>query len=163
MPEQKQDILSQTLLRLEQELETFGNVQRSLKDAYDKLEQAKQEWDRLTKEQQQSALKLVDATQSAIDTTKEVSSQAKALTGALLPLAKAIENVNFPLRLDKIDMAASTQASTVATFQGTTERSFNDLRVEMEASKKSAKGITMLQILNIIVLLIGFAILYFNR
>jgi len=162
MAEQKQDILSQTLLRLELELDTFGTVQSSLKEAHEKLEDAKKEWDQLTKEQQQSALKLVDATQSAISTTNEVTTQAKSLTGALLPLAKAIENVNFPLRLDKIDMAVSTQASTLATFQGTTERGLNDLRVEIEAAKKRDKMITILLMLNTAVV-IGLAILFLRR
>lgn len=149
MPEQKQDILTQSLLKLENELNTFGTIQSSLKEAHEKLEHAKKEWDTLTKEQQQSALRLVGATQSAIDTTNQVTVQAESITKALIPLAKAIENVNFPLRLDKIDMAVSTQASTMGTFQRTLETGIGDLRAEMVEAKKQGKLILILLVINI--------------
>jgi hypothetical protein len=159
MADQQQDILSQALLELQDELATFGKVQHALKNAHEQLTKAEQEWDKLTKEQQQTALELVGATNAAISATHAVTSQAESLTGALIPLARAIENVNFPLRLDKIDMAVSTQASTMASFQGTTERGFTDLRAEMEKGRKRDIMITTLLIFNTAVLIV-FAVLF---
>lgn len=122
MPEQEQNILSESLLRLEEELTSFGAVQMALKNAHEQLIKAKKEWNRLTKEQQQTAEELVGNTKDAIAATHAVTAQAGKLANALLPLAKAIESVNFPMRLDKVDMAVSTQASLLSSLQGTTER-----------------------------------------
>jgi len=132
MPEEPQDILTNSLLRLEEELTSFGKFQNALVNARDDLKKAGQEWTKLTKEQQQSALTLVNATKTAIETTNLVVSQTKQLTESLIPLAKAIETVNFPLRLDKIDMGVSTQASTLSSFQTKTERGLNEVQNEMK-------------------------------
>ena len=180
MPDNQQDMLSQSLQRLENELTLFGTVQNALKEAREKLINAEKEWDRLTKEQQQSALQLVSATKSAINATNVVTSQSKELAESLIPLAKAIETVNFPMRLDKIDMAVSTQASTLASFQGVFERGFRDLHVEMEKGgkcvsdgfnsvntamgKASKRGImiTVLLVINTVIV-IGLAVLFYTR
>lgn len=139
MADNQQDILSQTLMRLEKELTSFGTIQNVLKEASEKLMHAEKEWEKLTREQQQSAIELVNATKSAINATDVVTTQTKELADSLIPLAKAIETVNFPLRLDKIDMAAATQASTLASLQGVTERGFSDNR---GALQNIEKGVT---------------------
>jgi hypothetical protein len=162
MPDQQQDILTQALLKLQGELATFGKVQHALKTAHEQLTKAEQEWDKLTREQQQTAVELVGATKDAIAATHAVTTQAESLTGALIPLAKAIENVNFPVRLDKIDLAVSTQASTMASFQGTTDRGFSDLRAELEKSGKRDVAMMALLIINASVLL-GLAVLFLLR
>jgi hypothetical protein len=143
MPEEPQDILTNSLLKLEEELTSFGKFQNALVNARDDLKKAEQEWTTLTKEQQQSALILVNATKTAIETTNLVVVQTKTLTESLIPLAKAIETVNFPLRLDKIDMAVATQASTLSSFQTKTERELNEMldgfsvvTAEIEKAKK---------------------------
>lgn len=128
MPEQDQDILSKSLLRLQEELTSFGKVHGALKTAHEELIKAELEWKDLTVKQQLTAQDLVGATKAAIAATHAVTLQAETLAGALLPLAKAIENVNFPLRLDKIDMAVSTQASMVSSLQATTERNLTNLQ-----------------------------------
>ncbi len=122
----QQDILSQSLLKLEDELKSFGTVRSKLKEASEQLEKADIELKQLAGE-----------TKKAIVAVEAVTDQTVALSKALIPLAKAIEGVNFPLRLDKIDMAVSTQASTLATFQGTTERGINDLNNEVKRNGKS--------------------------
>ncbi len=136
MPEEPQDVLTNSLLKLEEELTSFGTIQNALVNARKDLQKAEQEWERLTKEQQQSALTLVSATKSAIETTNLVVDQTKTLAASLIPLAKAIETVNFPLRLDKIDMGLSTQVSTLTSLQGKIEREFNEAKDEFHASKK---------------------------
>lgn len=128
MSAQEQNILSDSLVKLQEELNTFSTVHHELKTAREKLIEAEQEWEKLTLEQQQTAQQLVGATRRAIDATQAVTSQAESLTGALIPLAKAIENVNFPMRLDKIDLAVSMQAATYATLQAITERNFSSLQ-----------------------------------
>lgn len=105
------DQLTEALERLKQELSAFGDVQEALKTAHDKLTRAEQEWENLTKEQQATAKELVAATKEAIAATKAVTDNSGKLTDALVPLAEAINEVNFPLRLDKIDLAVATQAS----------------------------------------------------
>jgi hypothetical protein len=132
MPEEPQDILTISLLKLEEELTTFGKFQNALVNAREDLKKAEQEWATLTKEQQQSALTLVNATKTAIETTNLVVAQTKSLTETLIPLARAIETVNFPLRLDKIDMAVATQASTLSSFQTKTERGLNETQDELK-------------------------------
>lgn len=159
MAEQDQDILSKALLELQDELVTFVKVQDALKIAHNKLTEAEQEWGKLTKEQQQTALELVAATKNAIAATHTVTSQAESLAGALIPLAKAIENVNFPVRLDKIDLAVSTQASMMSAFKGNTEHAFNDLHSTMEKGRKRDVMITTLIIFNTGILII-FAVLF---
>jgi hypothetical protein len=170
MPEQEQDILTQSLLKLEEELGAFGAVHHKLKEAHDQLSQAEIEWQRLTKEQQQTALELVGATKHAIAATHAVTAQAETLAGALLPLAKAIENVNFPMRLDKVDMAVSTQALAISSLQATSERGFagiNDrlgraderLSALMTAAKTRHRVVVGLVILNLIIVA-GGVVLY---
>jgi len=109
-----------------------------LQKAHDELETAKQKWTALTLEQQQTGQKLIDATNSAIAATQKVTVQAEAMTSALIPMAKAIEQVNFPLRLDKIDLGISTQASTMATFQGAIDRGFNGVKDELTGMRENA-------------------------
>lgn len=140
MADNQQDILSQALMRLEKELTSFGTVQNALKEAREKLVHAEKEWEKLTREQQQSAIELVSATKSAINATNIVTTQTKELADSLIPLAKAIETVNFPLRLDKIDMASATQASTTAALQGTTERGFDNVHDEIKHISSDMSG-----------------------
>ena len=73
MPEEPQDILTISLLKLEEELTTFGKFQNALVNAREDLKKAEQEWATLTKEQQQSALTLVNATKTAIETTNLIN------------------------------------------------------------------------------------------
>jgi hypothetical protein len=142
MAEQEQNLLSQSLLKLEEELTSFGEVHQALKAAHEQLIKAEHEWDRLTKEQQQTALELVGNTKAAIAATHAVTAQAETLARALLPLAKAIESVNFPMRLDKVDMAVSTQALALSSLQGTTERGFNDINGRIGKVDEFMLGIT---------------------
>lgn len=139
MTADSQDVLTQALTKLQGELEQFDGVQKALKGAHQRLVEAEQEWGALTAEQQRTAAELVKMTKAAIEATQAVTGQASALTSALIPLAKAVENVNFPLRLDKIDMAVTTQASTLASFQSAADRRFDELgRADQEAVKAIA-------------------------
>ena len=124
---EKQDILTKALVQLQGELEQFEGVQKALKSAYQRLFEAEKEWGSMTADQQRTAADLVQATKAAIKATLVVTGQASALTTALVPLAKAVENVNFPLRLDKIDMAVTTQSSALASFQAAADRRFDEL------------------------------------
>ncbi|MEI6166994.1 MAG: hypothetical protein WCS52_07345 [bacterium] len=143
MADEHKDVFSQALINLEQELAAFGSVQKALKGAHDELIKAEEEWAQLTKEQQQTAVELVSSTKDAIAATHAVTSQTEALAGALIPLAKAIEQVNFPMRLDKIDLGISTQASTMATFQGAIDRGFSSVCAEVDKNGKTmADGFT---------------------
>lgn len=135
------DVLNATLIELEQELTSFGDLQARLKQAYDKLSSAEQEWSKMTEEQRESAFKLVEQTKLAIAATQAVAIEAQTMTKALVPLVKAIENVNFPNRLDKIDLTLTTQASTMANFQGATSQGFTDLRLVGETNNETAKAI----------------------
>lgn len=177
MADSNQDLLSEALIDLQNELKTFGKIGDALEGAHKKLTAAEKEWERLTvvqqenadnaqkkwakaaqdqqkewsivsksqqdewiklsQEQQEKATKLVKATEDAIIVTKSVTVQTQRLTESILPLAKAIENVNFPLRLDKIDLAVSSQLSSLSSLQGTTERGFGDLRGKIEYSSKA--------------------------
>jgi len=157
MPEEPQDLLTNSLLKLEEELTSFGKFQNALVNARNDLQKAEKEWTALTKDQQQSALTLVNATKTAIETTNLVVAQTKTLTESLIPLAKAIETVNFPLRLDKIDMAVATQASTLSSFQTKTERELNEMldsfslvTAEIEKTKKRDWIIIGLLVLNLL-------------
>jgi len=181
MVEQEQNILSLSLIKLQEELTTFSEVHGALKGAHEELIKAEQEWKQLTEEQQQTASQLVGATENAIVATNAVTVQAETMAGALIPLAKAIENVNFPLRLDKIDMAVSTQASTLAAVQGTTERHFNGLHDRIgkndenmssgfavakktaEAARKMNIIIILLLILNLLLVAGGLALFLIRR
>ncbi len=178
MADDKQDILSQALLEFQDELTTFGKVQKALKSAHDELIRAEREWEKLTKEQQQTALELVSSTKDAVAATHAVTNQTESLAGALIPLAKAIEQVNFPMRLDKIDLGISTQASTMATFHGAIDRGFNGLNEEIEknghfisagfisieeafaASRKRDIWIIALLILNALALIYGIVFFF---
>ncbi|MEI7482812.1 MAG: hypothetical protein WCK75_10750 [Elusimicrobiota bacterium] len=162
MPEKQQDVLTLALIDLEKELTSFGSLQNALKDAHQQLTEAEQKWASLTKEQQKTALDLVDATKKAIANTNQVTAQTESLTGALIPLAKAIEQVNFPLRLDKIDLGVSTQASTMAAFQGAIDRGFKDFRDEADKSKKRDTKLTIILFLNTVGLL-GFIVYHIMK
>lgn len=128
MTADSQDVLTQALTKLQGELELFDGVQKALKGAHQRLVEAEKEWGALTTEQQRTAGELVQMTKAAIEATQAVTGQASALTSALIPLAKAVENVNFPLRLDKLDMAVTTQASTLSSFQAETNRRFDEIK-----------------------------------
>jgi len=127
MKADSQDVLTEALTQLQSELEQFDGVQKALKGAHERLMDAEKEWRSLTVEQQLTAADLVQATKAAIEATQAVTGQASALTAALIPLAKAVENVNFPLRLDKIDLAVTTHSSSLASFQTASNRRFDDL------------------------------------
>ena len=166
MANDKMDILNKTLLGLESELESFGKTKDALSTAHNELSTAREElisrtkelqekwikeqakwatttknqqteWMKLIQEQQENAGKLVKTNEDSIVITKSVTVQAQRLAESLIPLAKAIEGVNFPLRLDKIDMAVSTQASTTASIQGAVERGFGNLHSSMESVNKN--------------------------
>lgn len=128
MTADSQDVLTQALTKLQGELEQFDGVQKALKGAHQRLVEAEKEWGALTAEQQRTAAELVKMTRAAIEATQAVTGQASALTSALVPLAKAVENVNFPLRLDKIDMAVTTQASSLSSFQAEANRRFDEIK-----------------------------------
>lgn len=170
MPEEPQDLLTNSLLKLEEELTSFGKFQNALVNARNDLQKAEKEWTALTKEQQQSALTLVNATKTAIETTNLVVAQTKTLTESLIPLAKAIETVNFPLRLDKIDMAVATQASTLSSFQTKTERELNEMldsfsvvTAEIEKAKKRDWIIIGLLVMNALSVAIIATLSYMNH
>jgi chromosome segregation ATPase len=128
MSADEQDVLTQALTRLQGELEQFDGVQKALKGAHQRLVEAEQEWGALTAEQQRMAAELVKMTKAAIEATQAVTERASALTSALIPLAKAIENVNFPLRLDKLDMAVTTHASALSSLQNQVDRRFDEIK-----------------------------------
>lgn len=128
MTTDSQNVLTQALTKLQDELEQFDGVQKALKGAHQRLVEAEKEWGALTAEQQRTATELVKMTQSAIEATQAVTGQASALTSALIPLAKAVENVNFPLRLDKLDMAVTTQSSALSSFQAEANRRFDEIK-----------------------------------
>ncbi len=127
MTTDSQDELTKALTHLQSELEQFDGMQKALKGAKQQLEEAAAEWGSLTLEQQRTAADLIKATKTAIEATEAVTEQASELTAALLPLAKAVENVDFPRRLDKIDMAVTTQSSALMSFQATADRRFDVL------------------------------------
>ena len=136
MTADSQDALTQALTRLEGELEQFDGVQKALKDAHQRLIEAKQEWSLLTAEKQRNAIELVETAKATIKVTEDLTGQTSALTCALIPLAKAIESVNFPLRLDKIDMVVTTQLSTLVSFQAATDRKFDELKLVNDAASR---------------------------
>jgi DNA repair exonuclease SbcCD ATPase subunit len=127
MTTDSQGVLTEALTQLQSELEQFDGMQKALKGAKQRLDEAEKEWASLTQEQQLTAAELIKATKDAIEATKAVTGQASVLTAALLPLAKAVENVDFPRRLDKIDMAVATQSSALMSFQATADRRFDVL------------------------------------
>lgn len=136
MTADSQDALTQALTQLESELEQFDGVQKALKNAHQCLIEAKQEWSLLTAEKQRSAIELFETAKAAIKVTEDVTGQVSALTCALVPVAKAIESVNFPLRLDKIDMAVTTQSSTLVSNQAATDRRFDELKLLNDSTSR---------------------------
>ena len=162
-----QDVLSNALLKLEDELKTFGSVRNKLEKAEEQLEGT------------QVVLKqLAGETSKAIAAVTDVTNQTVSLSKTLVPLAKAIEGVNFPLRLDKIDMAVSTQASTTASLQVTFERGMstlnaslatvnnnlveacNSLNVKATEARKLNIFMTILLVIN---LLVGLAAIFYKH
>lgn len=130
MTADSQDVLTQALTKLQAELEQFDGVQKALEGAHQLLVEAEKELGARTAEQQRTAAELVKMTRAAIEATQAVTGQASALTSALIPLAKAVENVNFPLRLDKLDMAVTTQSSALSSFQAEANRRFDEIKQE---------------------------------
>jgi hypothetical protein len=163
MSDNEQDSLSRALLRLEQELMLFGTVRNALKEAHEKLTTAGQEWEKVSREQQQSVSDLVNASQVALHAANVATAQTKALTEVVMPLAKAIDAVNFPLRLDKIDMVCATQASTLSALQGNADRNFTGLRGEIQSFATAAgkrQGVLLILLGINITILTGLAILF---
>jgi hypothetical protein len=162
MTDKQQDTLIENLSKLQEELDSFGKVRDVLKDANEHLTNAMQEWDKLTKEQQQTTLELAEATKGAITGLNSATSKTELLIDILHPLAKAIHDVNFPGRLDKIDMAVSTQTLTMVSFQEVTGRSFTVLQSKMEKGRKRDRIITILLSINIAFLTGSAALFYFG-
>jgi|GEM_PF-4162276 len=163
----QQDVLSNALLKLEDELKTFGSVSKKLKNAEEQLDGAQIELKQLAGE-----------TKKAIVAVEDVTKQTANLSKTLIPLAKAIEGVNFPLRLDKIDMAVSTQASTTSSLQVTVERGMSNLNASLvtvnnnfveacnslnvKAIEARKLSITILVLL-VINLLVGLAAIFYKH
>lgn len=123
-----QEVLTQALAKLQSELEQFDGIQKALKKAEQRLVEADQEWRKNTAEQQRAVTDLARMTKTAIEGSQVATQQSSKLASSLIQLAKAIENVNFPMRLDKIDIAVTTQFSSITSFQSEANRRFDEIQ-----------------------------------
>lgn len=133
MTNEAPEMLTEAVLNLQSELDKVASVQKLLAEASQRLDKADEEWKSRTAEHQRTTTELVQATKDAIQAMQDVTQKSSIMASALVPLAVAIKNVNFPLRLDKIDMAVTTQASTLAAFQAEANRRF-DILSQIKAS-----------------------------
>jgi hypothetical protein len=115
------DELTQALLNFEGKLESFRSAQHAHASAH-----------RRFVEQEETTKQLFDATREAITAAEFVTSQIQSLAEELVPLAKAIRDVNFPSRLAEMHVAVTRHASKTADLQSDMERRLSDLRTEIE-------------------------------
>jgi hypothetical protein len=119
------DELTQALLTLEGNLESFRSAQHAHASAHQRFA-----------EQEKTTTQLCDATMAAIAAAEFVTSQTQSLAEGLIPLAKAIQDVNFPLRLSEMHLAVLTQASKTAALQRDIERGVHELRADIERAQE---------------------------
>ena len=127
-----QDYLKKSLVDFQAELENFKGVQETLNDARENLINAERSWSESTAENKQSIKDIIDIVSGSIESNEKVTKSLAGLCKSLGPLVKSIEDVNFPLRLDKIDIAVSTHASTLSTVHTLVTHEFRMLTEKNE-------------------------------
>ncbi len=143
--------INEALVQLQQELETLGSATKKVDEAKEKIEKSLKSW----KEQHGKDKELLDQTSEALTNSlgklNEFSETSQETSQKLIALAKSIDNVNFPNRLDKLDNITSLLASQTANLQSNIEREYNllsqlDTRfsAKLEDVQKRVKGTRLL-------------------
>ena len=133
-----QDYLKKSLVDFQAELETFKGLQETLNDARENLINAERSWSSSTAANKKSIKDIIDIVSGSIESNENVTKSLDSLCKSLGPLVKSIEAVNFPLRLDKIDIAVSTHASTLSSVHTLVTHEF---RMLSEANKLNSEAI----------------------
>lgn len=144
-----QDYLKKSLVDFQSELENFKGIQETLNQARENLISAEHSWNESTAENKQSIKNVIEIVSSSIESNLIVTEKLGSLCEALGPLVKSIEAVNFPLRLDKIDMASSTQAATLVSIQSLVINEFREIADESHSNSESiADGFALIDSTN---------------
>lgn len=140
----EQDALAKSLLELEEQLSSLGTVQQVLAKAQEgcelatqKLTEAEQSWESWTAEQKQLIGELVRVTAQSVTSVHTVTEQLESVGSSLLSLGNAIQRVDFPQRLDKIDLAVSSQLALMTALQAEIERKHLNLLAEIEQGRSN--------------------------
>jgi hypothetical protein len=96
--------------------EEYGSLSQRNREQFDKLEES---WSR----EIALAEKAVSSTEKMLNQSKAVSVEISSLATRVHSLATSIAEVNFPLRLDKIDVSVASVVSTVQSLQSCIDRS----------------------------------------
>lgn len=132
-----QDYLKKSLVDLQAELETFKGLQETLNDARENLINAERSWSESTAANKKSIKDIIEIVSGSIASNENVTKSLAGLCKTLVPLVKSIEDVNFPLRLDKIDIAVSTHASTLSSVHTLVTHEFRMLAEKNELNLDS--------------------------
>ncbi len=187
--------LNDALLALESQLESLRTVDQQLKDDRIQLNEASEQlsretdalrtsvetettaqrvaWAELTANHAKATAEVVKSVETASKSTAVAAEKASKVATAVGPLARTISDVRFPERLDKIDLATSTLANTLASSQAdigrrydmvqSEVRSHNEaldaLRTDLRFERRRSRMLLALMLLNITLLV---ASLYFQ-
>ena len=132
-----QDYLKKSLVDFQNELETFKGLQLTLNEAKENLIGAERSWNESSAENKKSIKNIIEIVSGSVASAEIVNKSLANLCESLDPLVKSIEAVNFPIRLDKIDMAVSTQASTLASVHALQIHEFRKLSEENHLNSNS--------------------------
>ena len=150
----EQDVLKKSLIELQAELESLSEIKDSFEKARTNLVEAKSTWNAALVDNKTSIIELIRVAMNTTELADKTIKKIDKLCDSLDPIAKSIESINFPLRLDKIDMAISTQASTIASMQVHVEKEFSAISKNSETIATKFKDIDTTKTLVIICLII---------
>lgn len=143
------DLLAESLLKLEEELSSLGAVQQALNSAREKIESAHEQYKLATEKlegteqeirtwaagQKQIVTELMQRVEQTASEMSDAITQLDSASNSLVSLGKAIQDVNFPQRLDKIDFAVSSQSSQLSmmtAFQADVAKKLADLHADQQ-------------------------------
>lgn len=122
--------INEALVKLQEELEKFKTATEKLDEAKRTSEVSLSKWKSQHEKDQKILEKTSKALTKSIQTLEDFAENSQNTMESLSELAKSIDNVNFPNRLDKIDNNTSLLSAQTENLQTNLSREY-DLLTQM--------------------------------
>lgn len=128
---------NEALVQLQEELKKFKSTKNLLDDKQKELNALCEKWKKSEKNNQDNVEKLTEIVQASTDLISQQGELFEKLGSRLQTLAKSVEDVNFPSRLDRLDNSISS--STIATQEA--QQAVNKLQDNLERIESTQENI----------------------
>ncbi len=117
MATEKADVLSDALLQLQGELDSYKDLYQALEEAKEKIASAESLLKSRAEDQWKANQAQLDSMSRAVTAIDVAAGQSKQLAESLIAVADGVNRVNFPDRLDRIDQSVAGQLAGFNDFQ----------------------------------------------